>query len=510
MTTRRSESAYRYIQAHISTPLVEDPGDAIDAYFDNWRSKRRGTLMPPSPGAEKQMLDIQYDSTNRLLMYTSNVKWRPITLWLARRMPRFQLKHRSRGAILAMSPLQITEQEKKIYQVQKWYDKLRDVTLSPSKSETIFRLFIGRVIECMTFDASYIRKYIKDHESRSLGQGWKWRDLKYLSDSELKVIFDLSVGMLEQIQSHPGMMANVIWNTGMRARPDPIKGDDITVGQHGVITRSRIVQFMVSMSIHNMGLTDKPAMLKKYISELESIVQPRGNYTYPMLEGGQVYLTASDMFSTAKSFHAYDGKNWESCVAIILGKAFRPFMFRIGGLDMLPSGSFATTFLGTTASVINSRNLGGDFIVHGDDLNAFNLDRDPNQPWLELSHEDSAAKMILGVGYHPDIHQPRTYGLKAQSDRADKAIPFQLDSNNTAYSVVHGKATPQEVSLWIGLYLGYYGDGTLLEALRKETIQHRDYFAPSELLDQMIRGKDSDKSFTWAESENVKKIITEK
>ena len=179
--------------------------------------------------------------------------------------------------------------------------------------------------------------------------------------------------MLEQIQLHPGYISNDVWNTGMRARPDPIKGD-LDALQHGVITRSRIVQFMVSMSIHNMGLRDKVGMLSKYINELESIVKPRGNYMYPMLEGGQIYLTAADMFNKSKTFHAYDGKNWESCVGIILGKSFRPFMYHVGGLDMLPSGSFATTFLGTTASVVNSSSLGGDFIVHGDDLNCFNLD----------------------------------------------------------------------------------------------------------------------------------------
>ena len=237
----------------------------------------------------------------------------------------------------------------------------------------------------MTFDPNYIRKYIKDHESRSLGMGWKWRDLKYLSDSELNTIFNLSVGMLEEIQRNPGKISNVMWNTGMRARPDPIKVNDLAELQHGIISRSRIVQFMVSMSIHNMGLIDKPKMLKRYISELESIVQPQGNYIYPMLEGGQVYLTASDMFSKSGTFHAYDGKNWESCVAIILGKAFRPFMYHVGGLDMLPSGSFATTFLGTTASVINSRKLSGTFIVHGDDLNCFDLRQNPNQPWLYSS-----------------------------------------------------------------------------------------------------------------------------
>ena len=116
--------------------------------------------------------------------------------------------------------------------------------------------------------------------------------------------------------------------------------------------------------------------------------------------------------------------------------------------------------------------------------------------------------MILGVGYNPDTYSPRVYGLKAQSDRADKAIPFHLDHDQFTSTNVKGKATPQETSLWIGLYLGYYGDGTLLEALGSQQIQKRDYFAPSELLDQMTRGRDADMAFAWAEREGVKKIVT--
>jgi hypothetical protein len=195
------------------------------------------------------------------------------------------------------------------------------------------------------------------------------------------------------------------------------------------------------------------------------------------------------------------------CVGLILGKAFRPMMVYMRGTYMLPSGIAATSLLGTIASVLVNKDANGVMITLGDDQNHFvkgKLSGIPRVPWIEEQPMDSKTNTILGASFwKPEA--PRLTGFKVMSDRADKALPLLL-SRDLRFIRSQPRRDPRERAAWLGMFLGYYGDGTLISRLRKEKIETQDYFAPRLTIQALVDDENED-VFGWAEREGVKKLI---
>jgi hypothetical protein len=205
-----------------------------------------------------------------------------------------------------------------------------------------------------------------------------------------------------------------------------------------------------------------------------------------------------------------DGKNWEASVGILLGPAFSTLMLYVKGIAMLGSGGFHTSTAGTMANIVQNRNVEGDIVALGDDMSIFSKRKYVSQvPWVEEDAGDTAHKVTLGISFGKDLEQPVVTGIKAMSDRAKKAIPIRIDPlTYDGEAPVLGRRDPREISLWIGLYMGYFGDKTLLETLKSIDLTKRDYVSPGELIEQMVTQQETNiDPYAWAERYGVKRLI---
>jgi hypothetical protein len=263
------------------------------------------------------------------------------------------------------------------------------------------------------------------------------------------------------------------------------------------------------LSLWNIFLPDKKSWYSAILKDVEDMFQVRSKNFYPYMEGGGIYSKASELFEEGYTMHAFDGKAWETSVGILLGKAFHPLMVYLRGIYGLPSGIAVTSLLGTIANVIVNKNVDALAIMLGDDMNFFSkgkLSGVPRVPWIEEQPIDTKTRTILGASFwKPEA--PRLTGFKVMSDRADKMIPIRLLREWDTRSS-EPKRDPRERAAWFGMYLGFYGDGTLISRLRKQKIEQQDFFAPNQTIQQLVDDPGVD-PFAWAETLGVKKLLVE-
>jgi hypothetical protein len=387
-----------------------------------------------------------------------------------------------------------------------WRNNMARHSLSSPESEHIYQMLFSRVVESLQFDKNYIVKYARDRLRSSLGEGFKWKQALQMPMEEWEAWFQIVKANAEDILANPGKFTNIRWNTGLRARANPIDGfRDKYVDE---IDRTRIIQFHPYLSPWNAFLPTKKDLFGKVLQEMEEFLQVQGIFHYPYVEGGDIYLKASELFNAGYNFKAIDGKSWEASVGTLMGPAFSTVMMNLKGINLLPSGGFHTSIVGTMANVVQNRDRGGEMIVLGDDMNYFYKGR-PHEikaPWLEEDPGDSEHRFILGAAFNPDPNRPRISGFKVMSDRARKAIPFSFAEGQGQQAVV-GKRSAQEVSTWAGMYLGWYGDDSLLNQLRKVNLKERDYFSPTEIMEELIESDINFEPFAWAERLGVKNLV---
>jgi hypothetical protein len=498
----------KFIQQQLTAGFSTVPPDNTDIYNFQFSDRMSGTVMQPSPGVLGYRLTYQW--TGSSVGYKLDVDWHPATKWLAEQVEPWQITHRSRTAVIAASPLRVPEQMKKISDVLEWKPTFERFSLSDAKSLELYLMVMDKTLKHFSFDERWIQKYIAKHIGSSLGRTgetrYSWKHTLSMPLSEWRTIYESTVENLESLKRHAGEYLNVVFNHGLRARSPSM--DNFSDYYEGEIERTRIVMFHQYLSLWNVFLPNKKDWYQDIISETEKMFQVQPVVHYPMIEGGDIYLTTSDLLNDGFEMTAYDGKTWEASVGMILGSAFNPLMVNLGGLNMLPSGIAMTSLLGTIASVIVNKNSNGEMIVLGDDQNHFTkggLHGHPRVPWIEEQPMDSKTKTILGSSFW-DPNAPRLTGFKVMSDRADKALPLIL-SGEQRFIESHPKRDPRERAAWIGMFLGFYGDGTLISRLRKEKITDLDFFAPNELIQDLVDDHGGD-PFGWAEREGVKKLIT--
>jgi hypothetical protein len=496
----------RFIESQLAASYAKEPTDYEDLYTMQFSDRENGTVMPPSPGVVGYNLNYQY--TGLSVVYDLQVKWHDSIKWLLDQVEPWQVTHRSRTAVIAASPLRVAENQKRIANITEWKSTYEDFSLSDSQSDQLFQLVLDRTKEYMEFSPDWIKHYIKEHLGSSLGGGFKWKDTLSMSLGEWKSIYDSTIENIEILKEHSGDFLNIVYNHGLRARsPDmPAFNDNFS----GEIERTRIVMFHQYLSLWNVFIPHKKQWYERILKDVEDMFAVEPEIYYPYVEGGEIYLRASELLSDGFKLHAYDGKSWESSVGLILGKAFRPMMVYMRGFYMLPSGIAATSLLGTIASVIVNKKANGYMITLGDDQNHFvkgKLKGIPRVPWVDEQPMDSKTGTILGASFwKPEA--PRLTGFKVMSDRADKALPMLLtrDVNNIQSQP---KRDPRERAAWLGMFLGFYGDGTLISRLRKEKIEEQDFFAPRLTIQSLVDDESQD-VYAWAEREGVKDLVIAK
>lgn len=492
-----------FIKQQLVAGFTTHPIDREDLYNFQFSDRLSGTVMPPSPGVLGYTLEYQW--TGRTVGYDLRVDWHPGAKWLATQVEPWQITHRSRTAVISASPLRVAENLKRISNVLEWRNSYSSYILSDAKSNELYQLVLDKTLKHMTFSPDWIKHYIRQHIGSSLGEGWRWKHTLSMPMSEWRTIYESTRENIEGLKRHAGEYLDIVFKHGSRARsPDMPKFSDRFTGE---VERTRIVMFHQYLSLWNAFLPNKQAWYTDIMTSVEAMFDVKSENHYPFVEAGQIYVTASDLLSQGYNLSAYDGKAWESSVGIILGRAFSPLMIFMGGILMLPSGIALTSLLGTIASVIVNKNSSSTMIILGDDQNHFtkgSLHGLPRVPWIEEQPMDSKTRTILGASFFiPDV--PRLTGFKVMSDRADKQRPLLL-TGEKQYIKVRPKRDPREVSAWIGMFLGYYGDGTLITRLKHENILDKDFFAPRDTIQDLVSSPGED-PFAWAERLGVKKLL---
>jgi hypothetical protein len=452
-----------------------------------------------------------YNDLTNVIEYDVKIRWKPIVTWLAKQVEPWQITHRSRAVVMAFSPLRVTEQMKKVNQIKEWHSAIQEYALTEVESYSLYDTFMQITLDAMELDHEWIRKYIGKHSTSSIGGGYKWRDLYGWSKNDWEDVYSNAKGMLESMKERPGQWINVKWNTGLRARSAPLDG----VQDHvfGELDRTRIIQFHPVLSLLNVFLPHKKDYFQKALNATEQLVGTPATFHYPYKEGGHIYDTINQLYNNGYQLNALDGKTWEATVGELMGPAFTTLMMFVGGIPMLPSGGFHTSVVGTMANVVQNRKTSGHIVALGDDMSIFTKNGTRSRvPWVEEDADDTLHKVTLGVSYGKDIDNPRITGFKAMSDRAKSSIAIRVDMLTLSDSmVVQGKKTMQETALWAGLYLGRFGDKSLIEILRGIDTGSRDYISPGEIIEQIVSGEETTPKvdpFAWAEELGIKKLIT--
>ena len=202
-------------------------------------------------------------------------------------------------------------------------------------------------------------------------------------------------------------------------------------------------------------------------------------YLTPVVDGGSVYHSVSEALQGNREpciialgddhnivsegkVEAYDGNNWESFTAVLLGKGFSPYMTDFGGQSHLPSGNYATSLLDAYAMM-------------------FTNTRAPNEV-VEYQEADSDVQFILGLRFKDDPQVPRFQGLKLTVDNKDRGVNFKSGTELT----LRGKHSPEQIQRWVDGYAGVFQDGTvLLDLMGALTMEDRDYIDPSEVVREL-------------------------
>jgi len=441
-----------------------------------------------------------------VVKYDLDLNWRPATHWLVRNIPKEQAFHRSRVGVIALRDLQVQENFMRGEKVREWINtgKFEPYTSGMRNRQTeLFIATMDRLLEYLEFDEEHITRYLKSHLGSSIGAGLKWRDLVAMDRTEWRQFYDFVVGLVEQIRAHPGWWLNLDYRTGLRSRSDKIDG--FRNQYTGTIDRTRIVMYHPVVSTWFVFMPNKKDLFARAFEDAQRILGIPNHVLLPFVEGGRIYSVAAELFHQhGTTFSAQDGKSWEASVGQLLGPDFNFAMAKVDGVGVLASGHTLTSYLGTLASLVRIRDQPSDTvaILLGDDQNLFGKHNKPAVPWVEEDPGDTRERLILGLGYNQDVDRPRVYGIKAQSDRADKALPLRLQEGVPSDVSMTGRHNERERAAHTGAYLGYYGGGSLLERLRKVDLTRRDYFSPGEVIQEVTTLEDGDDvdAFEWTES----------
>jgi len=494
---------FTYLSSSIPVELSESPLDYYDPFTLQAMTRTTGSVQPPGPGV--QMYAMDWEMTDQGLIYNVRVQWEPwVKDWLLKVLPKSQITHRSRLLAIAANELKINELNHRLQQTQEMYTPLKQAAITPAQSKALVDIVIDKTRKYMHLNPEWIREYINAHKQSSLGGGYNWRMAYEITRSEWEQLQNQLKDNLENIATHDTYYSRIPWYSGIRARSEELPGYSDHYGPL-TMTRSRIILFHPSMSLWTIFISQKAAWYQEVLEEAMKELHVVGEYHFPYVMGGQIYILAQQLFNTGLPFHANDGKSWESSQGILLGPSFRPFMVNFKGIPMLPSGETFTSMFGTLASIVATRKIPGTWLVLGDDMNSWGAPH-ISKPFIEYQEGDSLYKWILGVRYDIDVNRPRISGLKMSMDRARAMKPLDALPYIKHDRVMYRRRDPRTRVAWAGLFQGWFGDKSLIDSLA--STPPGEYISPGELIERMVEEKVGEVDpYAWAESLGIKELF---
>jgi len=496
---RRSIASLRWSSA---------PVDHYDDYIDVFRSQEGGTAMPPTPGVARYTIRACYDPEERVLDYECDYQFSPGFFDFIRvvleKQPE-QLVHRSRIAAVAYGPLREAEMDRKTAAREKYADEIASLVMPEEVAARVLHICVDETVKHWRVDLDYISRYIDEHETSSIGGGYHWSDLRLLEERDWLEISQLCLSIVEGLIGNIyGKRLQTVMNVGARARSVELP-NKVSTHLTATVDRTRIIMFTFGLQCWSAFIPDKVSWYASILLRTMRVfgVQPELVST-PLIHGGKVYPFASKLFQQGYVLHAYDGKQWESVVGLILGKPFLPLMMHSKGA-MLGSGIAWTSLLGTIAAlwVYSLLFKGLHAIILGDDINVFSKSTRrpyPGKGVVEYQELDSKLKFILGVSFYRDILRPRLQGIKLTVDNGAKARHIDVGEGGMGTDLrIEGKHSLESRLLWYGMHFGYFGARSLLEAI--EDIRPDQWRGPGEMLQELAytRAGVSVKDYPWIE-----------
>lgn len=263
--------------------------------------------------------------------------------------------------------------------------------------------------------------------------------------------------------------------------------------------------FHPMMSLWTVFIPQKAAWYAETLKKVEQVIHLEPEVHYPYVMGGQIYILAKEYFDQGLRFQANDGKAWDSSVGLLVGKYCRPFLINFQGYPMMPTGETFTSLLDTVASLIAIRRQKGKWIVLGDDMNSWG-GTDPKVPYIERQPADTKYKWILGVRFDIDPDRPRISGIKMSMDRSTTMIPTPMIPYSPHEQIVARKRDPRTRVAWAGLFHGWFGGKSLIDALAETP--PGEYISAGELIERRVEEEVGTMDpYAWAEELGVKKVF---
>jgi len=432
-------------------------------------------------------IPVEGGQLKNIVNYSLDVYWSELAKWLMKQVPKWQIYHRSKQHAISASFLRVNEHIKSVQRTKEWHSQYLQYRLRPQLNRTIYNMVMEKTLKYMTLDYDRISEYIRDHKDSSMAPGVKWVNAYTLDKADWTNVYNIQRSNIEMLLRSPGYFNAAKFNSGIRGRGEELPH---TQGHYeGEIDRSRKVQYLSSLSVGTVFIKDKASWYGEILNEVEKLIGTSTTFHYPFVLGGKIFLKAAELFDRyGSNFKAYDGKNWEASVGEILGPDFSPLMMHTDGVNILPSGITFTSLLGTIANVIVNKDVGGEIISLGDDMNRWGFKQDIAPPFIEYQEEDTANRYVLGNSFRMASERPVLCGLKVMMDRAYKAIGLSYSELPQTVNQVR-RNRPSEDILWAAMWFGRFGKRTLLEAL-VNLPPGMDYFAPGEIMEKMyVRGQ---------------------
>jgi hypothetical protein len=507
--------------------------------------------MPPSPAVD---IYISYGEVGPGYMdYYCQFYLMPWVKDWAKMLEPWQLSHRSRVAAIASAKLQTNEIEHRLNQSLELEKVLQKDAVSMRESSEIYHLLLDETESHMKYNISYIMSYIKDHQSSSMGEGYKWIDMYMMDEDFWEWHFNTEMDNISYLRAHEGEYSQNTMRNGIRARsqnygnlisrifgrPEVVNdteyldgymdGDSIVVT--GRKTRDRMVRFGPSHSQFTVHLAQKASWYRRVLRGVIDILDAQPEFVFPYEIGGQVYVLAADLLSAGYYMECVDGSSWDSSVGTLIGPSFGPLLSYFHrptdprGFLFLDSGITFTSMLGTIANVISNRHERGTIIALGDDMTHFTTKKGGSiaKPYAEVELLDTKYQYMLGVSYFTDPQLPRLTGMKTTMDRAGAMQPLRtvqsLDkefeqfstrmdrgSYNKDFESAHGRKRSKESSAaWAGAYFGQFGKRSLIDALK--SVPPGEYIAPTQLIEEILIEQIPIDPFSWAEEQGIKTLF---
>ena len=497
----------------------KDPVDLQPGYIRTLLKEEqatKGSAMPPSPACDYYYMKHWYRTDTVEAGYKLQFKLRPgmelVVRDLLKRNP-LQLTHRSRLATFLYNPLQVNEFRRRSSKAKETYSATTDLRLDAGDSIELYHAILFTTLKMFRFDYEYIVKYAKEHETSSTGEGLMWKELiTRLNIEDWKYVFDATMELIEGLVDKVGWYIATRFYLGARSRSEDISSNEIIKYMNDgfnavytrVINRARLVMFHPALSIWSAFLPDKQSWYKAILLAVEDILGiADGLVHYPLVDGGQIYVTASEWLSSGYQSVSFDGVTWDAQVGSILGQPFQALLAYLDGTSQVPSGITVTSLLDTIAMLVVYKRYftGYRAIILGDDITIYYKGQVPKATTvlIEYQDDDTRRQFLLGLNYADDPLAPVVDGLKIMSDRAD--LQYRLDyaiDEVGSNGIQRGKHSYAEQLTYYGMYYGRFGDKTLIEAVSKSAEEAHFQGPTQSIFDLAKRVTTVDEAGAWA------------